>query len=241
MERAATGSLGSAPRGTAGNAPAGTPVAAKFTGIPTVGTLFYTTGTQGHFCTASVINSRPGDLALTAAHCVYTTRYATNVAYVPMYHNGRRPYGIWPVKAMLVATRWKTARDPDHDFAFLALATVGKRQVQAVTKGLDLGLNGSYAEAITVIGYNDSDDEPVLCLTQSFEFRSGQQEFYCHDFWLGTSGAPWISGLNTTTGTGIVHGVIGGYQEGGDSEWVSYSAYFGSAIAALYLAAEKIG
>jgi V8-like Glu-specific endopeptidase len=223
-----------------GGAPTGMPTAVKFAGIPTVGTLFYTTGTQKHFCTASVADSHPGDLVLTAAHCVYATRYAANVTYVPQYHDGLRPYGIWPVKAMLVPTRWKTAHDPNYDFAFLALATVSKHPVQAVTKGLTLGLNGSYAEAIEAIGYNNSDDEPVQCLTKSFKFRTGQQEFYCHDFWMGTSGGPWITGLNATTGTGTVHGVIGGYQAGGDYEWASYSAYFGSHIAALYLAAEKI-
>ena len=225
----------------AGGPPAGTPTAATFAGIPTVGVLFYTTGTQKHFCTASVTDSRPGDLVLTAAHCVYRKRYATNVAYVPRYHDGLRPFGTWPVKAMLVATRWKKAHDPDDDFAFLALGTVGKQQVQSVTKGLALGLNGSYAEPVEVIGYNDSGDEPLRCHVRSFKFRARQQEFYCHDFWIGTSGGPWITGFNAATGTGTVHGVIGGYQEGGRHEWASYSPYFGSQAAALYRAAEKLG
>ena len=225
----------------AGGAPKRTPTAVKFAGVPTVGTLFYTTGTGRHFCTASVTDSASGDLVLTAAHCVYRTRYATNVAYVPQYHNGLRPYGIWPVKAMLVTSRWKTAHDPDDDFAFLALAMAGTQQVQAVTNGLALGLNASYAEAIDVIGYNDSDDQPVRCRTRSFKFRAGQQEFFCHDFWTGTSGGPWITGLNPATGTGTVHGVIGGYQEGGRYEWASYSPYFSSPTATLYLAAKKLG
>ena len=64
-------------------------------------------------------------------------------------------------------------------------------------------------------------------------------EFYCHGFWAGTSGSPWIIGYNAKTGTGTVFGVIGGYQEGGDYEWASYSAYFGSALRSLFTQAER--
>jgi V8-like Glu-specific endopeptidase len=194
-----------------------------------------------HFCTASVTDSQPGDLILTAAHCVYTTAYAQDIAYVPQYHDGLQPYGIWPVKAIVVPTRWATAHDPNWDFAFLVLATVSNKGIQAVTNGLTLHLNGSYTYPIEVIGYNNSDDEPVHCLTRSFEFRPGQQEFYCHDFWMGTSGGPWIHLLNATTGTGFVHGVIGGYEEGGQYEWASYSPYFGSPMEPVYVQAENAG
>jgi hypothetical protein len=36
------------------------------------------------------------------------------------------------------------------------------------------------------------------------------------------------------TRTGTIVGVIGGYEEGGDTSSVSYSAYFGSAVQKLY-------
>ena len=52
-------------------APKGIPTASPFSGSPTTGALFYTTGGKGHFCSASVVDSTAGDLALTAAHCVY--------------------------------------------------------------------------------------------------------------------------------------------------------------------------
>jgi V8-like Glu-specific endopeptidase len=215
-------------------APRGTPTAAKFTGVSTVGALFYTTGSQKHFCTASVIDSAARDVVLTAAHCVYSTRYATNVAYVPEYHSGARPLGTWAVRAITVAAGWRTAHNPNLDFAFLAAAPLSGRHVQAVTGGLALALNRAYAQDIEVVGYNDSDDLPVRCLTRSFEFRPGQQEFYCHDYHGGTSGGPWITGLNPRTGTGVVHGVIGGYEQGGSYEWASYSAYFGAQLDALF-------
>ena len=89
------------------------------------------------------------------------------------------------------------------------------------------------------VGLNDTDDQPVRCPTVSFEFRPGQLEFYCHDYWDGTSGGPWITGFSTRTGTGTVHGIIGGYQQGGRYEWASYSPYFGPQLAALFALAQR--
>jgi V8-like Glu-specific endopeptidase len=234
LAASAGGALAAAP-------PKGTPTAVEFGGVKTVGALFYTTGTQQHFCTASVTDSAHGDLVITAAHCVYNTSYTTNIAYVPMYHAGKRPYGTWAVKSVIIPSQWRTAHDPNYDVAFLQIAPHGGTQVQAVTGGLALGLNGSYVRPVEVIGYNDSESDPVRCAARSFEFRAGQQEFYCYNFWNGTSGGPWITGYNPTTGAGYVTGVIGGYQEGGDLNWASYSPYFGPAVGTLYQQAEKAG
>ncbi len=66
-----------------------------------------------------------------------------------------------------------------------------------------------------------------------------QMEFKCGGFRTGTSGGPWIIGYNAKTGTGTVFGVIGGYQEGGDSPLVSYSSYFTSPARILFGQAEK--
>ena len=220
-------------------APKGTPKAVPFSGSPTAGVLFYTAGGKGHFCTASVVDSSAEDLALTAAHCVYSNGLAANIEYVPGYHNGKRPYGVWPVRSITVTSGWKRTHDPDLDFAFLTLASAGGRPIQARTGGLTIGFTRWYSEKIEVIGDNDSDAGPVRCATKSFRFRTGQMEFYCHGFWTGTSGGPWIIGYNARNGTGTVFGVIGGYELGGDYEWASYSAYFGSAARALYQQVER--
>jgi hypothetical protein len=221
-------------------APRGTPTAAPVAGSPTTGVLFYTADGKGHFCTASVVDSTGDDLALTAAHCVYWKGFAANIEYVPGYHDGKQPYGAWAVRAITVASGWKLSRNPDLDFAFLTLATAGGRPIQARTGGLTMGFTRWYSERkIEVIGHNDSDAEPIRCPTKSFRFRTGQMEFYCHGFRTGTSGGPWILGYNAKNGTGTVFGVIGGYELGGDYEWASYSAYFGSATRALYAQVER--
>jgi hypothetical protein len=233
------GQLGLSRVGSEITAPRGTPTAAAFSGSPTTGVLFYTTGGKGHFCTASVVDSTADDLALTAAHCVYSKGFATNIEYVPGYHDGKQPYGAWPVRAITVASGWKLSRDPDLDFAFLTLASLGGRPIQARTGGLTIGFTRWYSEKIEAIGHNDTEADPIRCATRSFRFRTGQMEFYCHGFRAGTSGGPWIIGYDAKSGTGTVFGVIGGYQLGGDYEWASYSAYFGSAAKLLYEQVER--
>ena len=215
-------------------APKGIPRAVPFAGSPTTGALFYTTGGKNHFCTASVVDSTAGDMVLTAAHCVYWKSFATNIEYVPRYYEGKRPYGAWPVAKITVASGWKSSRNPGLDFAFLTTASVGGQQIQARTGGLTIGFSRWYSEKIEAIGHNDTDAEPIRCATKSFRFRTGQMEFYCHGFWTGTSGGPWIIGYNARHGTGTVFGVIGGYELGGDYEWASYSAYFGSSTRSLF-------
>ena len=221
-------------------APRGIPNPTYFNGVPTVGALFFTTGTQAHFCTASVVTSAKRDLVLTAAHCVYGAGYATNVAYVPEWHEGVSPYGSWAVQSITVAAGWKQSRNTNLDFAFLAVTPPPGtwRPIQSVTGGLRLGAGTGYAHPVTVVGYNNTGDQPIGCATTSFEFETGQMEFYCNSFRDGTSGGPWILHLNPVTGSGTVVGDIGGYEQGGGDPWASYSPYYSWPILRLFAQAE---
>lgn len=221
--------------------PRGTPTATKFNGVPTIGALFYTTGTKKHFCTASVIASSADNLILTAAHCVYSKGYKTHIEFVPEYHSGHSPYGAWAVRTITIAAGWKSNANPNLDFAFLAVTPpVGThRPIQKWTGALSLGINEGYDHPIEVVGYNDTDSQPVRCLTKSFRFSATQMEFYCHDYRAGTSGGPWIRGYHAPQGTGTVYGDIGGYEQGGDYEWASYSPYYGSQVLGIFRQAEK--
>jgi V8-like Glu-specific endopeptidase len=225
------------------NPPPGIPDPVYFDGVPTVGALFFTTGTQNHFCTASVTDSLTRDLVLTAAHCVAYSggTYAQNVVYVPEWHNGVAPYGAWPVQNITVTSSWEQSRDVNADFAFLRVAPPAgtHRQIQSVTGGLQLGSYTGYQHRhISVIGYNNTDSAPIICATSSFYAMPSQEEFYCNNYNDGTSGGPWILGLNRVTGTGVVFGDIGGYEEGGNYPWASYSAYYDATIARLWAQAQ---
>src|SRR5262249_58953090 len=76
--------------GAAGASPGGQ----AFGGVAAVGALFSeNSGRLGtHFCTATVVHSPHGDLAVTAAHCLSGT--SQPIAFIPGYANGQQPYGI---------------------------------------------------------------------------------------------------------------------------------------------------
>lgn len=59
---------------------------------------------------------------------------------------------------------------------------------------------------------------------------SHQLRSACAGFAGGTSGSPWMSAFDPRTRTGT----IGGYQQGGDSDTVSYSVYLDERIERLY-------
>jgi hypothetical protein len=219
--------------------PPGTPDPSYFDGVPTVGALFFTTGSKEHFCTASAVAAPTQNLILTAAHCVYGST-PSNIAYVPEYHDGRQPYGAWPATAIYVAKSWQTSADPNVDYAFLSVTPPAgtKASLDRTTGALLLGAYTGYSHHIEVIGYNNTDDEPLGCVTTSAYFEPDQQQFNCNSYWDGTSGGPWITDFNAKTGTGVLIGDIGGYHEGGDYPWTSYSPYYDGKILLLFARAE---
>ncbi len=232
--------VGSLPSLISQSPPRGIPGSTSFSGVPTVGALFYTSGSGRHFCTASVVASTTGTIVLTAAHCVYSGRYSANLVFVPGYEDGSAPYGAWAVRQITVARGWRQRQDPSLDYAFLDVvpppASVGP--IQVVTGALTLGFRLHDKQSITVIGYNDSDQRPIRCATKSFKFSNSQMEFYCRGFWYGTSGGPWIIGFHGGSGSGTVFGVIGGYEAGGDQSWASYSTILWQGAQALFRQAE---
>ena len=91
-----------------------------------------------------------------------------------------------------------------------------------------------YRHYVRVIGYPSSADAPVDCQNWTSEQSPAQLKFACQDFTGGTSGSPWLTGYDAQTRTGTITGVLGGYQEGGDTPDVSYSAYLNDDIKKLY-------
>jgi hypothetical protein len=206
-----------------------------FAGTPAVGALFTLPGGRlgSHFCTASVINSPHGDLIITAAHCVSGTM--AGVAFVPGYDAGVAPYGVWAVTRVYVDASWSASSNPDDDVAFLRVSRAGSGvPIQDVTGADQLGTGTPARQLVEVIGYPNSSDEAIACRNWTREPMPDQLEFDCGGYTDGTSGGPFLAGVNPRTGRGTVIGVIGGYQLGGLTPQVSYSAMFGANVAALY-------
>jgi V8-like Glu-specific endopeptidase len=215
----------------AGTSKTGQPIS----GVAAVGALFSVrAGKPGqHFCTASVVHSSHGDLAVTAAHCV--TSQSSPMAFIPGYSNGKEPYGVWQVTRVYTTQNWRSTQDANDDVAFIQLsnATDGV-PIEDVTGAEQLGTGWPAHTLVQVIGYPDSGGQPLLCMNWTKSFTSTQIEFDCGGYTDGTSGGPFLADVSATTGQGTVIGVIGGYQQGGDTPSVSYSVAFGTAVAGLY-------
>ncbi|GAA0333584.1 trypsin-like serine protease [Actinoallomurus spadix] len=227
--------------------PAGTPTAKKGGGSRVVGALFYNNGSGNHYCTASVMHTSKKDLILTAAHCLYDPHkhtYATHIAFVPKYNTSRpRPYGVWPIRKTWLDARWTRRGDPDLDYGFAALNKVGGRHIVDVVGSNVLRINQGYSNRVTVIGYpaksHNPADKPVRCVNRTFKQWKYQIGFDCKGLYGGTSGSPWMIQYNDKTESGLVIGTLGGYQEGGDTDWRSYSALFDNDITKLIVKADK--
>jgi V8-like Glu-specific endopeptidase len=209
-----------------------------FNGVPAVGALFGETSGKlsSHFCTASVVDSPHGDLAITAAHCVTGT--SDQIAFVPGYANGAEPYGIWQVTRVYTDAAWQSGQDPDDDVAFLQLSGApGRAPIETVT-GAEHVATDTAAGLVQVIGYPDTTSQPVSCVNEAKVFSPTQLEFDCGGYTNGTSGGPFLAGVSASSGQGTVVGVIGGYEQGGNTPQVSYSVAFGTAVAVLYQSAK---
>lgn len=221
-----------------------------------VGTLFTRHGHRlgRHFCTASVVSSRSGDLLITAAHCMLGVRLnpVGRIVFAPGYQDGRFPHSLWAVTRKYVDVRWARHRDQDDDVAFLAVtrlaeAVRGARGPADPSEPPDSVERAAGAErvrfgsrlplAIRAIGYPDGHGRRIACWAHALAFHPGslhQVRFICPGFTDGTSGGPMLRDFSIKHGSGAIIGVIGGYQRGGDSPSISYSSAFAGSIRALY-------
>jgi len=211
-----------------------------FGGTAAVGALFtLSSGSLGtHFCTASVVHSAHGDLAVTAAHCVTGT--PGQIVFVPGYASGQAPYGVWPVTAVYTSPGWQSSQDPDDDVAFLRLSGADGVPIEEVTGAEQLDTSHQQPALVRAIGYPDDTEQPVMCTNWSRPFSPTQLEFDCDGFPDGTSGGPFLADVSAA-GHGTVIGVIGGYQRGGDTSQVSYASTFGTMVTGLYQSAQAGG
>jgi V8-like Glu-specific endopeptidase len=219
--------------------PAAMATSSAFGGTPAIGALFSVShGRLGaHFCTASVVDSPGGDLLVTAAHCVqgYPDSAPAGLVFVPDYDQGTTPYGLWPVSHVFVDQAWASSADPDDDVAFLTVAQAQSgTSIESMTGAEELGVGMPASGALTVIGYPGSQNQPITCKNRITPFSPRQMQFDCRGFTNGTSGSPFLTDVDPATGDGIVVGVIGGYQQGGDTPDISYAATLGASVQALY-------
>jgi V8-like Glu-specific endopeptidase len=211
---------------------------------PRVGALFSHSASGNHFCTASVVDSPGHDLLMTAAHCIYSGKnggYNQDIVFIPGYQDGAEPYGVWTPSKLLVNPHWASSEDPDYDVGFVVLKSDDGKNIEDVLGADRIGFNAGYSHLVRVTGYPSTADAPVTCINRTTEQSPSQLRFDCGGFFDGTSGSPWLTDFDDRTRTGTIVGVIGGYQQGGDTPSISYSVYLNDSIRTLYQQAEALG
>jgi V8-like Glu-specific endopeptidase len=181
----------------------------------------------GHFCTASVVHSPRRDLIVTAAHCLDGD--SGDLVFVPGYRDGKAPYGVWDVRRRFLPEGWAKGQSEDSDVAFAVLGDRDGTGVEDVVGGNRfVAGTATGATAVTVTGYPNTREAPVSCTNKPTAHSRTQQRIECPELSGGTSGSPWVNGDQQ------VVGVLGGHEEGGSTDDISYSVVLGTEAAELY-------
>ena len=122
--------------------------------LPTVGQLLVDDAS----CSAAVVASSSGRLAVTAAHCVYvpaaTERmpdvadgrepgWADEVVFVPARSGDDAPHQVWEVERRWVDRAWQSDAAPEVDVAFLELRDMSAGTAQEVLGALGMRFDDS--------------------------------------------------------------------------------------------------
>ena len=126
------------------------PAARPVPPMPAVGAVFLG-GTDTHTCTGAVVHSAPGDLVLTAAHCLEAQYPAT---FVPGFDGHNGPADVWHIDTVYLDPRWVTSQDPAADYAFARVSRPAGGKVEAVAgSALVLGTAPGEGTDVTITGY----------------------------------------------------------------------------------------
>lgn len=184
-----------------------------------------------HPCSASVVHSAGHDLVATAAHCLFGN--GATIEFVPGFHDGKAPFGVWTVTRIYVEPTWRSGQSPKADVAFLRIAPLHGRRIEDVVGARSLGLPMA-GRRVTVSGFPLTSNTASVC-TATLRFTQGYPTVTCSGGMVdGVSGGAWVQ-------SGRLVGVVGGLQQGGCSPRIAYSAPFGTATRQLWQRAEAGG
>lgn len=201
------------------------------------GKLFFRTPSgQNKYCSASAINSESKRLVLTAGHCLHEGGggdWMQNVAFVPAYSQGNRPYGTFPWRVMTTFTAWIDNSDRKRDVGMVVTAPNESGQILVSTVGgHGFSINPSRQTYVHVVGYPGNRDGGEIqwnCwgTTSRWSLFDGGLKLSCG--WEGgSSGSPWLRDYQSN-GLGYAMGVLHGFA-GADN----YSPYFDNAVGDMY-------
>jgi hypothetical protein len=118
-------------------------------------------GRDSQWCSGTVVAARNKSLIWTAAHCLYEpvkkTWYNENVLFVPGYHEGNKPYGLWKVSRMHVPDEWTELVNGEpnwsYDFGAVVVEPRDGKYIQDVVGAQGIVFNGRRGHTYRTGGY----------------------------------------------------------------------------------------
>jgi V8-like Glu-specific endopeptidase len=111
-------------------------------------------GIGQYSCSATVVASKSQSVIMTAGHCVFDSQagFASKVVFVPAYHDGDRPFGIWQATNEVIAKGYFKILNPNNDYAALRVKSASG-DVGAVVGEEGLAYSQPRGQTFQVIGY----------------------------------------------------------------------------------------
>ena len=202
----------------------------------TNGKVFFSHDGGNYVCSASIVNSEGKSLVWTAGHCLAgDQKWSYNVAFVPAYNNGSRPYGTWYAKNLTTTTNWFYNELWAYD-------------VGAMTMNLQPGTNASIANHLGAQGIKWNQKAKYKAAAFGYPQASpfngqylwrangtttdyGNNTIYMYSGMTGgSSGGPWFRSFNGKWG------YVNGHNDFIYNAAPSYmfSPYYGAQVKSLY-------
>lgn len=204
---------------------------------------------QGFECSGSVVQSKHGNVLLTAGHCAInreTGEVAKFVIFKPGYREGDAPYGTWFAEKVVTTEAWeKTAKrnstpNEGGDVAFLEMwdSLEGESVEEVVEGSLGIAFDQPCNQVYTQYGYPAEapyGGEILYSHTAAYAgadtnlFFTPEPMKIASDFTPGSSGGPWTVGPSSAPT--VVSLTAYGYES---QPGYLYGPYFGEAARKAY-------
>ncbi|MFI6639340.1 trypsin-like serine peptidase [Streptomyces sp. NPDC050504] len=206
--------------------------------VKTSGRVFFTFNGRTASCSGNAVTSQNASTVITAGHCVkYQGSWHTNWVFVPAYDNGQAPYGQWSAAKTLATDQWAASEDINYDVGAAVVAPLNGQKLTAVVGAQGLEFNGAYNRPMYAFGFPAASPydgtKLVYCSgNTSKDFLFSKDHGMGCNMTGGSSGGPWFTTFNESTGTGLQASVNSfGYTFLPNR---MFGPYFGNEAKALY-------
>ncbi|MFI9542677.1 peptidase [Streptomyces sp. NPDC052016] len=181
--------------------------------LSTAGRVFFSYQGRTASCSGNAVTSANKSTVITAGHCVKLQgAWHTDWVFVPGYHDGQAPYGKWTASKTLSTPQWTASEDINYDIGAAVVAPLDGKRLTDVVGGQGLAFNTGYNLAMYSFGFpaaSPYDGEKfIYCSgTTTRDFLLSKDHGMTCNMTGGSSGGPWFTQFNESTGTGLLTSV----------------------------------